>query len=116
MDAAGTTASFGGDDIIAADRLPFEYMLNLLRLHEGFSLRDFQSRTGLAATAIDAPLQQALQRGWLERVDEGHDHGHGCDDHGCAGADGHDHGEVLLRPTELGRRFTNDVVELFLGE
>ena len=116
MDSAGTAASFGGDDIIAADRLPFEYMLNLLRLHEGFSLRDFQSRTGLPASAIDAPLQQALQRGWLERVGDGHAHGHGCDDHGCAGDGGHDHGTGLLRPTELGRRFTNDVVELFLGE
>ncbi|MDV3467660.1 radical SAM family heme chaperone HemW [Stenotrophomonas sp. C3(2023)] len=90
MDTAGTAASIGGDEVISAERLPFEYMLNLLRLHEGFSLRDFSSRTGLAAEAIAAPLATAQQRGWLAREGE------------------------LWVPTELGRRFTNDVVELFL--
>ena len=49
LDSAGTPASFGGDDVIAAERLPFEYMLNPLRLHEGFGLRDFESRTGCRA-------------------------------------------------------------------
>lgn len=92
MDTAGTAASFGGDEVIAADRLPFEYMLNLLRLHEGFSLRDFESRTGLARSVLDVPLAEAVQRGWL------------------VVADGY------VQPTELGRRFTNDVVSLFLEE
>jgi oxygen-independent coproporphyrinogen-3 oxidase len=45
-------------------------MLNLLRLHEGFGLRDFESRTGLPRV-LDAPLAEAVQRGWLE-VAEGH--------------------------------------------
>ena len=90
MDHAGTAAGIGGDEVIGADRLPFEYMLNLLRLHEGFGLKDFTSRTGLDPARIAVPLQAALARGWLTR-------------------DG-DH----FQPTELGRRFTNDVVELFL--
>jgi len=90
MDTAGTTASIGGDEVIDAARLPFEYMLNLLRLHEGFRFKDFESRTGLDRSRIAAPLQAALSRGWMT-VDGEH-----------------------VRPTELGRRFTNDVVELFL--
>ncbi len=118
MDTAGTPASIGGDEVIAADRLPFEYMLNLLRLHEGFSLRDFESRTGLPRSAIQARLGQAMQRGWLEPV---HAHtaesaGHACNGPDCAGHGGSGHATGMLRPTELGRRFTNDVVELFLAE
>ena len=90
MDTAGTAASIGGDEVIEAARLPFEYMLNLLRLHEGFRFKDFESRTGLDRARIAAPLQTALARGWMT-VDGEH-----------------------VQPTELGRRFTNDVVELFL--
>lgn len=66
-------------------------MLNLLRLHEGFRLSDFEASTGLAASVIEVPLARALAQGWMTRQD----------------------GRVV--PTELGRRFTNDVVELFLG-
>ncbi len=91
MDTAGTAASIGGDEVIGADRLPFEYMLNLLRLHEGFRFKDFESRTGLDRASIAAPLQTALANGWMT-VQGDH-----------------------VQPTELGRRFTNDVVELFLG-
>ena len=87
---AGQAEVIGGDEVVPTERLPFEYMLNLLRLHEGFRLADFAASTGLAPAAIAGPLAQAQARGWLER-------------------DG-DH----VRPTELGRRFTNDVVELFL--
>jgi len=90
MDTAGSLASIGGDDVISAERLPFEYMLNLLRLHEGFSLRDFESRTGLARSVLLPSLAVAVERGWLIN-----------------------NGEPWA-PTELGRRFTNDVVELFL--
>ncbi|MBX9401816.1 radical SAM family heme chaperone HemW [Lysobacter sp. BMK333-48F3] len=90
--AAGSAAAIGGDDRIGPERRPFEYMLNLLRLVEGFALSDFEARTGLPRAAIATQLAQAADAGWLE-----------CD------------GE-RVRPTELGRRFTNDVVALFLAE
>lgn len=90
--AAGSASAIGGDDRIGPQRRPFEYMLNLLRLVEGFALSDFEARTGLSRAAIAAQLAQAAHAGWLE-----------CD------------GE-RVRPTELGRRFTNDVVALFLAE
>jgi oxygen-independent coproporphyrinogen-3 oxidase len=46
--------------------LPFEFMLNALRLREGFGLAQFSDRTGLPTSAIDAALQAAQQRGLLQ--------------------------------------------------
>lgn len=87
---AGSDAALGGDEDIEPARRPFEYMLNALRLHEGFALADFEARTGLPRAAIAAELAEALARGWLVE-DAGH-----------------------VRPTALGRRLGNDVVALFL--
>ncbi|MGH8072547.1 MAG: radical SAM family heme chaperone HemW, partial [Lysobacter sp.] len=89
---AGSDAAIGGDERIAAGRRPFEFMLNALRLVDGFELATFEKRTGLAAVAIEPQLRVATERGWL-RIEAGR-----------------------VRPTELGRRFTNDVVALFLTE
>lgn len=47
--------------------LPFEYMLNALRLREGFALAQFSERTGLAISAIQRPLQEAERKGLIER-------------------------------------------------
>jgi oxygen-independent coproporphyrinogen-3 oxidase len=88
--AAGSEAAIGGDDRIDPDRRAFEFMLNALRLVDGFDLALFEARTGLPAAGIAPALAQASAQGWL------------------ALAGGH------VRPTELGRRFTNDVVSLFL--
>jgi oxygen-independent coproporphyrinogen-3 oxidase len=87
---AGGPASIGGDDAIAPAQRPFDYMLNALRLVEGFALKDFESRTGLGREAIAQQLRAASERGWLQV------------------------GEERVVPTELGRRFTNDVIGLFL--
>ena len=89
---AGTPAAIGGDERIEPARRPFDYMLNALRLVDGFTMAEFEARTGLDADAIDAELQTALARDWITR----------------------DHGRVV--PTELGRRFTNDVIGLFLPD
>ena len=88
---AGTPRGIGGDDPITTASLPFDYMLNALRLVEGFRLADFESRTGLDRQVIATELQHARDRGWLEQDGE------------------------HWRPTELGRRFTNDVIGLFLA-
>jgi len=70
--------------------LPFEFMLNALRLTEGFAVEMFAERTGLSITAAASALNEAEQRGLIER----------------------DHARI--RPTVLGRRFLNDLLELFL--
>jgi oxygen-independent coproporphyrinogen-3 oxidase len=87
---AGSAAAIGGDERIETARRPFDYMLNALRLNDGFALAEFEARTGLARSAIATELGEAVSRGWLETD-----------------------GERVV-PTEFGRRFANDVIELFL--
>ncbi|NDG39044.1 MAG: oxygen-independent coproporphyrinogen III oxidase-like protein [Betaproteobacteria bacterium] len=59
--------AMSNDDEVPRAQLPFEFMLNALRLREGFALADFTARTGLAVTAIAKPLAEAEARGLLER-------------------------------------------------
>lgn len=54
------------EEVSRAD-LPFEYMLNALRLRHGFSLQEFTERTGLPLSAIEAPLKEAEGKGLIER-------------------------------------------------
>ena len=79
------------EDVRRAD-LPFEFMLNVLRLREGFALQDFTERTGQPLTAIAQGLQQAEARGLIAR-DMGH-----------------------VRPTERGFDFLSDLQALFLAD
>ena len=79
------------EDVRRAD-LPFEYMLNALRLRDGFALQEFTERTGLAITAIARGLQEAEARGLIQR-DMGH-----------------------VRPTERGFDFLSDLQSLFLAD
>ncbi len=94
MGIAGTADALGGDEDVPASRLPFEYMLNALRLHEGFALADFEARTGLPRSAIRRELDEAVARGWLASNGDGD--------------------SERMVPTALGRRLGNDVVSLFL--
>lgn len=90
METAGTAQAIGGDERIGPERRPFEYMLNALRLHEGFDLLDFEARTGLDRERIMPQLREAQEREWLEVA------------------------ASRVTPTALGRRFANDVIALFL--
>jgi oxygen-independent coproporphyrinogen-3 oxidase len=92
LDAAASSRRIGGDDPIAHAQRPFDYMLNALRLVEGFKLADFEVRTGLDRAVIGKQLEHARLMGWLQPQ-----------------------GDRLV-PTELGRRFTNDVISLFLQD
>ncbi|WP_205627233.1 radical SAM family heme chaperone HemW [Herbaspirillum rhizosphaerae] len=77
---------------IGRDALGFEFMLNALRLQDGFPANLFAERTGMGISNIDAALNEAEKKGLLYR----------------------DH--MNIRPTELGRRFLNDLQEMFLVE
>ena len=77
---------------IVAPELPFEYCLNALRLTDGFSSRDYEIRTGLARESLDDTCEAAVSDGLLERVSV----------------------PAGWRPTELGRRFLNDLQARFL--
>lgn len=76
---------------VTAGELPFEFMLNVLRLHEGFSRNLFESRTGQSWTRVVVTIAEAEARGLLQR-------GSGDD----------------WRPTELGQRFLSDLQAMFL--
>jgi putative oxygen-independent coproporphyrinogen III oxidase len=53
--------------LVPAAELPFEYLLNALRLNEGFEQHEFEARTGLPVTVVGAGFAAAQQRGLLER-------------------------------------------------
>lgn len=55
------------EDEVPARDLPFEYMLNALRLRHGFTLAQFSERTGLPISVLNAALQQAEKQGWIAR-------------------------------------------------
>jgi putative oxygen-independent coproporphyrinogen III oxidase len=77
------------EEVSRAD-LPFEFMLNALRLKEGFNLQQFGERTGLALTAIQNGLEAAERKGLIERD------------------------FVRVKPTERGFDLLNDLQSFFL--
>ncbi len=68
----------------------FEFMMNALRLTGGFPLVLFEERAGIPLTTVLRQLDDAEKRGLIER----------------------DHQRVT--PTQLGRRFLNDLLQIFL--
>jgi oxygen-independent coproporphyrinogen-3 oxidase len=80
------------DEMVAPRDIAFEFMMNALRLTDGFPLSLFAERTGLPVTVALPMLDQAEAKGLVVR----------------------DHERVM--PTELGRRFLNDLLQIFLPE
>ena len=70
----------------------FEFMLNALRLNEGFSRKYFRQQTGLPLTPLEAALKMAEKRGLIKQTLNS------------------------IKPTTLGHRFLNDLQEIFLPE
>ena len=66
LEGAGGAAAIQEERIVAASELPFEFAMNTLRLNQGFSLAEFERRTGLPAAALDAALNQARKKGLIE--------------------------------------------------
>jgi oxygen-independent coproporphyrinogen-3 oxidase len=64
---AAEGAAVSSEQEVAREELPFEFMLNALRLREGFELARFSERTGLAVTAIQRGLEAAEAKGLIER-------------------------------------------------
>ncbi|WP_213949367.1 radical SAM family heme chaperone HemW [Luteibacter sp. dw_328] len=89
--SSGQPGRIGGDNLVGTDDLPFEYMLNALRLIDGVPAADFTERTGLSAEAIAPARAASIARGWL--VDD----------------------PAVLRTTALGQRFLNNVIEAFMS-
>ncbi|PRD66418.1 radical SAM family heme chaperone HemW [Malikia granosa] len=92
MDNALKGQPMASEEEVAPAELPFEFMLNALRLREGFPLALFAERTGLPLSRIMPALQQAEAKGWITRD------------------------PASLRPTERGFDFLSDLQELFLPD
>lgn len=81
-----------GQQVLTEADVVFEFMLNALRLHDGFALALFPERTGLAVSQLQAGLDKAVQHGFLTVENE------------------------YVHPTPTGWQFLNKVIQLFLED
>jgi putative oxygen-independent coproporphyrinogen III oxidase len=86
----GKGAPIQTENGVGSDELGFEFMMNALRLNEGFDSVLFSERTSLSLLGIQRELDEAERRGLLTR----------------------DHQRIA--PTKMGQRFLNDLLEIFL--
>tara|TARA_B100000029_G_scaffold515829_1_gene624913 strand:- start:1654 stop:2811 length:1158 start_codon:yes stop_codon:yes gene_type:complete len=77
-------------NILSTKDLCFEFMLNALRLSEGFLISDFEKRTGVRFLVISQQIHEAVTKGLVQNENG------------------------VVKTTELGRLFLDDLVELFL--
>jgi len=82
--------SLAEDREVPANEIAFEFMLNALRLVEGFPMTLFAERTGLPPATVEAKLAKAENQGLIERDWK------------------------RVRPTERGRHFLNELLQIFL--
>ena len=92
MDKALAGEAITQESEVARADLPFEFMLNALRLREGFALQDFVEKTGLPISALQPGLDEAERRGFIERD------------------------LMRVRPSVRGFDFLNDLQALFLSD
>ena len=78
--------------VVPPHELPFEFMLNALRLVDGFPPVLFEERTGLPFTILEKQLQKAEEKSLLERDWK------------------------RVRPTARGQRFLNELLAFFLAD
>ena len=76
---------------LVQDELGFEFMMNALRLIDGVPLNLFQARSGLSLDTLTVAIKKAQDKGLLLVENQ------------------------TLKPTLLGQRFLNDLLELFLN-
>ena len=81
--------------IIPKEELGFEFMMNALRLTDGFDLSLFEQRTGLNAVTLNKKLKQASDKGLLEQSRNLEN-------------------QIIVKPTLLGQRFLNELLQIFL--
>lgn len=82
----------GGSDVLSNESLPLEFMMNALRLNDGVPQPLWRERTGLDFGAIEASWTRLEEKGLVEMA------------------------QGNLRPTELGRRYLNSVLQEFINE
>ena len=92
LDKAESEKRISGQKILSRDDASFEFMMNALRLNNGFETEIFQQHTGLPISVIEKALQQAEEKGWISWELK------------------------RIKPTDKGRQFLNNLLELFMPE
>jgi oxygen-independent coproporphyrinogen-3 oxidase len=90
LETAATEKVRGGESLVALADLPFEFMLNSLRLQQPMAWQLFEQRAGVSKDLLLPKLKLAAEKGFIEYDDE------------------------RLTVTELGQRFQNDLLVLFM--
>ena len=90
VEKVSTQNMIESETIIHENDLAFEFMMNHLRLIDGFSIQSFEEKTGLNISAIDKELKAALDKKLITMDHE------------------------VIKPTLLGQRFLNDLLGIFL--
>jgi oxygen-independent coproporphyrinogen-3 oxidase len=90
LETAGTVNSLGACDALATADLPVEFLMNHLRLREGFAEAVFTERTGLPLSVLQPGLSKCLEKALLEQF------------------------MGSIRCTELGWNFLDDVLKIFI--
>ncbi len=86
---AGTPQNIGDEQRLSREHTVTEFMMNAWRLNHGFSSRLFAERTGMPISVAVKPLEEAERKGLITWDTE------------------------ILRPTDIGFRFLNNLVALF---
>ena len=90
MEKVNSQSMIESETIIHENDLAFEFMMNHLRLINGFAIKNFEEKTGLNISSIDKELKTALDKKLISMNHE------------------------MIKPTLLGQRFLNDLLSIFL--
>ena len=90
MEKVNTQNMIESEINVQENDLAFEFMMNQLRLTDGFTIQSFEEKTGLSISTIDKELKTALNKKLISMDHE------------------------IIKPTLLGQRFLNDLLSIFL--
>lgn len=92
LNNAASEKRISGQKILTRDDASFEFMMNVLRLNNGFETELFQRHAGLPISTIEKPLKQAEDKGWISWELK------------------------RIKPTDTGRQYLNNLLELFMPD
>jgi len=92
LEKAVNEKRIAGEKVLTRDDASFEFMMNALRLNNGFETEIFQQHVGLPISVVENALKQAEEKGWISWELK------------------------RIKPTDTGRQYLNNLLELFMPE
>jgi len=105
LQSAESDAVVANCTTLTAEEVALEFMMNALRLVEGFTIQAFTENTGLDQASIDKPVEAACARGWLIKKTEPL----------IISSEKELNRVQRIHTTDIGMRFLNNVLELFIS-